>query len=358
VTGRQRVITALNFKQPDKVPLDFNAHRSSGINVTAYMKLREYLDLPRSPIHIYDPVQQLAVVGQDVLDFFDVDTFQLGCDIKMKSGYIFTPDKVISGRRKKELCKIAAITRDSTDRAIYGDFGGSLFETGCSAFGMENFLCDLLENPGQVNIFLNTVLDRHMENLKAYLEAAGKYIDIIGFNDDMGAQNGTLFSPDIYMDFFFQRQKMMWSYIREHFPEIKICLHCCGSVRSLMPLFAEAGLNAVNPVQSSCSNMDIGELKKEFFGKLALWGGGCDSQNMLPHIKPEEIRAHVNRNIGILNNGGGFVFQPVHNILADMPAENIVQMFKTVREYSISESTYPAASSNLRFGGVCCPNKV
>ena len=411
MNGRERVMAALNFKQPDKVPLDFNAHRSSGISVTAYRELRKYLDLPPSPLYVYDFIQQLAIVERDVLDLFDIDTFQLGCDFDQKPGYWKdwtlgdgTPCKIpaaIDARRTsegaflynskgrmvgkqppgclyfeqahfpldgddekedfsdledlqqdtmwlcipcppmpvdyrspegaKELREFAAATRAGTDRAIYGIFGGNLVEAGQFIFRMDNFLCDLLANPARINNFLDVLMPRHMANLKAYLDAVGDYIDVIGFGDDMGTQNGPQFSPEIYMEFFYPRAKQMWSYVHERFPDLKICLHCCGGVRPLMPLLAEAGLDAINPVQFVCKDMDLAGLKAELYGKLALWGGGCDTRDILPGDDIKMIAPHVRSNIETLNRGGGFVFQQVHNILANVPSGNIVEMFKAVR---------------------------
>ncbi|WP_010258715.1 uroporphyrinogen decarboxylase family protein [Treponema primitia] len=413
MTSRERVMASLNFKQPDRVPIDFNAHRSSGINVIAYQNLRKYLDLPPSPLYIYDIIQQLAIVEQDVLDKFDVDTFQLGCDFDKKPEYwkdweledgtpckvpvcvdvrrqgngsfIYNSKGTIVGKQPqgcyyfeqalyplanddekddfsdyddiqndvmwlmvpsppmpidfktpagaRELREIAAATRGKTDRAIYGIFGGNLVETAQYIFRMDNLLCDLLANPERIHKFLDVLLDRHMVNLKAYLDSVGDYIDVIGFGDDMGTQGGPQFSPEVYMDFFYPREKKMWSYIHERFPAMKICLHCCGGVRPLMPLLADAGLDAINPVQFTCKDMALEDLKKELYGKLTLWGGGCDTRRMLPQGKPSEIGPHVKKNLEILNNGGGFIFQQVHNILADIPPVNVVEMFKAVRDF-------------------------
>jgi len=412
MTGRERVMSALNFKQPDKVPIDFNGHRSSGISVTAYRELRKYLDLPPSPLYIYDLIQQLAIVERDVLDFFDIDTFQLGCDFDKKPGYwkdwtledgtpckipakteirrtaegafVYNAAGMVVGKQppgclyieqanypleedddkeefpdydeiqkdimwsivpcppmpieyktakgNKELREIASETRAGTDRAIYGIFGGNLVETGQFTFRMDNFLCDLIANPQRVHNFLDAVMERHMANLTSYLDAVGGNIDIIGFGDDMGTQNGPQFSNEIYMEFFYNRHKQMWSYIHDRFPDMKICLHCCGGVRPLMPLLVDAGLDAINPVQFICSGMDLQELKNEFYGKLTMWGGGCDTRDVLPGENISEIKPHVKSNIGILNKGGGFVFQQVHNILANVTPSNIIEMFKTVRE--------------------------
>ena len=126
----------------------------------------------------------------------------------------------------------------------------------------------------------------------------------------------------------------MWSYVHERFPAMKICLHCCGGVRPLLPLLADAGLDAINPVQFTAKDMALVDLKQELYGKLALWGGGCDTRDILPYGKPETIAPHVQRNLEILNKGGGFIFQQVHNILADVAPANIVEMFRTVRGFA------------------------
>ncbi|MDR1174449.1 MAG: methyltransferase [Treponema sp.] len=414
MTHRERVMASLNFKQPDRVPIDFNAHRSSGISVVAYRELRKYLDLPPSPLYVYDLIQQLAIIEQDVLDLFDVDTFQLGCDFDKfpeywkdfaledgtpckvpaaidvrrtdKGGFIYNDRGKIVGKQPrdcyyfeqtvwpladdeekddfsdyddiqndvmwlmvpsppmpldyhspegaKKFREIAAATRDSTDRAIYGIFGGNLVETAQFVFRMDNMLCELIANPGRMHKFLDMVLERHMVNLEAYLDAVGDYIDVIGFGDDMGSQNGPQFSPEIYMEFFYPRHRKMWMYIHERFPEMKICLHCCGGVRPIMPLLADAGLDAINPVQFTCKGMALEEIKEELYGRLTLWGGGCDTRHILPYGETGEIAPHVKENLAILNKGGGFVFQQVHNVLANVPPANVAEMFRAVREFA------------------------
>ncbi|MCL2276676.1 MAG: methyltransferase [Treponema sp.] len=361
MTGRERVLAAFDFRQSDKIPLDINSQFSSGINAYAYRDLRNYLDLPRKPLYIYDFEQQLAIVEKDVLDFFDADIVQLGCDTRIinkyrdkekywkrwlledgapceipleKNDYMSMYEKINNPNEIKIFRETAAATRDSTDRAVYWDFGGGLAQEGFAFFKMENFLHDLLADPDNMQTFLDSVTEKHLTNLKTYLAASGKYIDIIGFNDDMGSQSAPFFSPEIYQKFFYPRHKMMWSYIHENFPGIKICLHSCGALRPLLPLFIKAGLDAINPVQYTCKDMALKDIKNEFGKKLVFWGGGCDPNLMLPESKAEDIRSSVIENISILRNSGGFIFQPVHNILRGMSAENIVTMYKTAREYS------------------------
>ncbi|HVP17949.1 MAG TPA: uroporphyrinogen decarboxylase family protein, partial [Spirochaetia bacterium] len=104
-----------------------------------------------------------------------------------------------------------------------------------------------------------------------------------------------------------------------------------GGIRELLPDLIDAGLDTVNPVQISCAGMDAAGLKKDFGRDIVFWGGGCDTRDMLPHGTPAAIRDHVRRQVDILAKDGGFVFQQVHNILANVPPENVVAMFDAVR---------------------------
>ena len=112
--------------------------------------------------------------------------------------------------------------------------------------------------------------------------------------------------------------------------DVKVQLHCCGGVRPLLPDLIESGLDAINPVQISCSGMETRGLKNDFGDRITLWGGGCDTRDVLPHGSPDQMEAHVKGLVQLLSPGGGFVFQQVHNVLADVPAENIVAMFDAV----------------------------
>ena len=111
---------------------------------------------------------------------------------------------------------------------------------------------------------------------------------------------------------------------------VKVMLHSCGGIRELIPDLIEAGLDAVNPVQISCRGMDAKGLKADFGKDLVFWGGGCDTQRVLPGGTPEEVRRHVKQQVEVLSPGGGFIFQQVHNVMANVPPENIVAMFEAI----------------------------
>jgi len=160
----------------------------------------------------------------------------------------------------------------------------------------------------------------------------GQYIDIILFGDDLGMQTGPQMSPKMYREFIFPREKAMWQRAKQLAPHIKIMLHCCGGVRELLPGLIEAGLDAINPVQISCRGMEAAGLKRDFGKDITFWGGGCDTQRVLIGGTPEEVGAHVSGQVKTLKPGGGFVFQQVHNILANVPPENIVEMYRAALE--------------------------
>jgi len=116
--------------------------------------------------------------------------------------------------------------------------------------------------------------------------------------------------------------------------DVKVMLHCCGGIRPLLDDLIDAGLDTTNPIQTSCKGMEPAGLKRDFSDRLCLWGGGCDTQAVLPKATPEEVRRHVLERLEILAPGGGFIFQQVHNILAGVPPENIVAMFDALREFN------------------------
>ena len=229
-----------------------------------------------------------------------------------------------------ELATRAKTLRESTDRAIIGLFGGNMFEIPQMLFRMDNYLMFLGLYPDKARQFSENLCDLHMKSLDKWLGAVGPYIDIILFGDDLGGQTGPLISPRMYREVFKPFHRRLWRRAKQ-LADVKVLLHCCGGVRELMEDLIDAGLDAINPVQINAAGMDPAELKADFGKKITFWGGGCDTRDILPHGSPDHVKAHVEKAVGLLRPGGGFVFQQVHNILADVPAENIVAMFDAVK---------------------------
>ena len=237
------------------------------------------------------------------------------------------PGPLVSGPDgPRLLAEGAKALRAATDRAIVGLFGGNLLETGQFLYRIDNFLMLLAADPDRASEFLDRLVEIHLANLEQYLAAVGPYIDIIVFGDDLGMQNGPQMSRAMYREMFMPRHARLWKRAKE-LADVKVMLHCCGGIRPLLPDLIEAGLDAVNPVQITCAGMDAAGLKADFGDKITFWGGGCDTRFVLSKATPEDIRQHVRRQVEILNRGGGFVFQQVHNVLADVPPENVIAMF-------------------------------
>lgn len=226
----------------------------------------------------------------------------------------------------------ASRLRMTTERSIIGLFGGNLLEMGQVLYGLERFFLLLAGEPGRAHAFLDRLMALHLTNLDRFLGAVGDQIDVILFGDDLGSQRGPLISPAMYREFFKPRQQMMWQRVHES-TDAKVMLHCCGGVRELLPDLIDAGLDAINPVQISCRGMDPGALKRDFGSELVFWGGGCDTQVVLRQGAPEATRRHVQGLLETWSPGGGYVFQQVHNILADVPPENVVAMLTAVRDW-------------------------
>jgi len=231
-----------------------------------------------------------------------------------------------------ELRARALRLRETTDRAIVIVCGCNLFEWGTFLRKIDNFLCDLMLDEEGVERLLDELLARHLKTLEKVCHYVGDLCDVLRFGDDLGMDTGPFMQPDIYRRLFKPRHAQLNAYVHKH-SQMKTFLHSCGSIYKVMPDLIEAGYDVINPVQFIARDMDSTRLKKEFGKDITFWGGGCDTRRILNHGTPEQVRDHVRQQIEILAPGGGFVFNPVHNIMPDCPPENVEMMFKTVDEY-------------------------
>jgi uroporphyrinogen decarboxylase len=410
MTSRERVLASLNHQRPDRVPVDFGAHRSSGIMAIAYHRLRQHLGLPARPVRVYDVVQQLAIIDADVLDRFGIDTIELGrgfnqadrdwkewtlpdgtpclvpawVDLRRDGGdwimrqagrdiavqkegslyfeqihwpYLDAVPDDLSGLPEvmphvlwtvpappspgSDLQAGAQALRQSTSRAIVGLFGGNLLEWMQFLCRNDNCFMLLAGEPEQAHALLDRLVEIHLANLERYLAAVGPSLDIVLFGDDLGMQTGPQISPAMYRTFFKPREAVMWKRAKTLCPHLRVMLHCCGGVRELLDDLIDAGLDAINPVQITCRGMEAAGLKRDFGSRLTFWGGGCDTREVLPGGTPEEVRAHVLQQLSLWapdHDASGFVFQQVHNIMADVPPQNVVAMFDAIAEYNRRET--------------------
>jgi len=381
--SRQRVLDTLNHREPDRIPFDLGSSLETGITTRAY---DSYLELIGSAEEPDDTLHNMFLeaggfkqVPENILRNLKVDT--RGTLIQLPSTYEINiefegttvtlhdewgvkwsqpesslymdpvdfplkgelsrariadfpwPDPADEGRFKG-LKEEAQRFRDTGSAVIFSLYGLGLFETAWLLHGLEETLMDVMLKPALMEEFLDRILQFQMQLWEHTLEAVGENVDICLHSDDMGAQKSPLISPKLYRKFLKPRQTELFSHIRKVAKtDVKILLHSCGSVRALIPDMIETGIDALNPIQVSSFGMDTKELKKEFGRDLCFWGGGIDTQEVLPHGSVSEVKDEVKRRIDDLAPGGGFVFAAVHNIQPDVPPENIQAMWEAFQEH-------------------------
>ena len=174
---------------------------------------------------------------------------------------------------------------------------------------------------------------QHLGTLAKVCEAVGDVCDILRFGDDLGMDSGPFMPPRLYRELFKPHHTRLCDYVHRH-SGMRTFLHSCGSLHELLPDLIEAGYDVINPVQTNCRDMEPERLKREFGKDICFWGGGCDTRDVLNRATPAKVRQHVLERLKIFAPSGGFVFNTVHNILPDVPPENIVAMFDAVREFN------------------------
>jgi uroporphyrinogen decarboxylase len=198
--------------------------------------------------------------------------------------------------------------------------------------GMENFLMSLAADEKFADAVMSKIMDIYVESCNRYLDLLGQYIQVFIYWNDIAGQNGPLISPDTYRRMIKPKDKKLVDAVRRK-TEAKIFYHCCGACHDFIPDLIEIGVDILNPVQVAARDMDTWQLKKEFGKDISFWGGGVDTQRILPYGTPQQVRDEVKRRIDDLAPGGGFVFATVHNIQNDVSPENIMTMVETLREY-------------------------
>lgn len=379
MTSRERVLTALDHKTPDRVPIDLGGNQT-GIHKNAYLNLVAHLGI-KDEVRIMDAVQQLAAPCEELLERFHVDTryIHAGAPASWKGGIVkaerdgrvwhdltdefgvrwsmpedapYYMDITLHPLANAKLADIddfpwpkgddptrfdglrerALRIRRETPYAVVSGISGVVYEICWYMRGLEQWFCDLLTQPEFCAAMLDHTLKFWLDWFRLFLDEVGDVVDVIMIGDDLAGQNGPLFRPDIYRQIVKPRQKRLVQYIRSR-TNARIWYHTCGSCMEFIPDLLDNGIHILNPVQVSARNMNPTELKRRFGNQLAFWGGGCDAQHVLSRGTPAEVAANVRENMRALMPGGGYVFNNVHNIQGEVPPENIVAMFDTAYEF-------------------------
>ena len=219
---------------------------------------------------------------------------------------------------------------------VLGRNAPGIWEVALWLRGFENFFCDMAENPDFAGALMDLICEVKMKYWQKALALVGPNVLMVSEADDLASQNALLCSPAMYRRFIKPRHARLFAFIKQQAQvPVKIFYHSCGAVAPLLPDLIESGVDILNPVQVSAMGMDTRELKRRFGQDLTFYGGGVDTQHVLPHGTVQEVRDEVRRRLDDLAPGGGFIFNTVHNIQADVPAENIMAMWETLREFGV-----------------------
>ena len=406
VNSRERVLKAVNFEKPDRVPIDLGAIRASGVNAAVYDELKRRMGI-RTQTKIHDTMQILAEIEPEVVGRLHVDVLPLEGAIgdwpeqdaregvekhlfcgttvffppatniseepdgswllrrpdgtayahmpadgfyfdfirpTMSGGSIdpdaFKPRNTIPDEELELLERRSRFLYENTDKAILG-WGASISFMGLSALlsdnitqgSLDNWLCMLMADKQTAHEMMSRGVDAVISCMKLYRQALGDRCFAWGVaSDDAGTQRGGLLSPDLFREMIKPHYKRLCDWVHAN-TNWKTFLHSCGSIYHYIEDWIDAGIDILNPVQISAANMEPERLMREFKGRIVFWGGGCDTQKMLPGGTPDEVREHVRRNIEIFAEDGGYVFTQVHNIQQNVPVENVEAMFQAAYEF-------------------------
>jgi uroporphyrinogen decarboxylase len=312
---------------PDGSPAEFPAQflpqlQDDGSQVTFDAAGNVVLRMPRGG-HYFDPVYSPLAGATSV---HDIENHVAAIESYDRPSHL---DKSYA-----ELARKAMALREETDYLLVGFFGGHIFQASQSLRGWETFLVDLLLNRKFAEALMDQLAEANMRRFARFAETVGPYVDVVQFEDDLGMQDRPILRPDLYRRVVKPYHEKLLRFAKSRC-DAYLLLHTDGAVAPFIPDFIEMGVDVLNPVQVSAADMDTKVLKREFGRDITFWGGGCDSQRVLPFGTPDEVADEVKRRIDDLAPGGGFVFSPIHNVQTGVPPENVVAMFGTAREYGV-----------------------
>lgn len=386
MTGKERLCTALNHAEPDRIPYDLGATTVTTITKKAYTNAMQLRGLrPEFNELEIDPISQIVSPSEENLRYLKADARRIGAQrivgypaSKRMNGAIeqvtdfygcdweLDPSKDLYFNQKTYPLAAYPTLSEGVDklyRPDWDDFKNRLWQhlslqfeqVGDFACVADRHVAGLTENSlrirGYENWYMDTYIDlKGVEDLLEiltedklrYWEAVidwafenGKenQIDVISECDDLGSQTSTIIEPDTLRKIVIPRFARIFGYVKKRLPHVKTFMHSCGAIRPLIPDLIEAGLDILNPVQFTATGMELTALKKDFGNDIVFWGGGIDTQSVLNNATPDEVKDSVRRIMDIMAPGGGFVFASIHNVQDDVPPENFWAMWDTLQEY-------------------------
>ncbi len=415
MTSKERVLAAIEHREPDIIPVDFGATPVTGIHVLAIERLREYYGLEKRPVKVTEPYQMLGEVDQELREAMGVDVIGLSPknnmfgfdngapykefktfwgqvvlvpenfnttidangdlliypegDLKApasgkmpKAGYFF--DAVIRQDPLEEdkldpednLEEFSPVSQEDLDywrwevdkvkdsgKMIIANFGGTAFGDIALVPGLNlkhpkgirdvtEWYMSTLMRPDYIHAIFDKQSEIAVGNLEKIHAVIGEDVDgVFICGTDFGTQDSQFCGPDTLEDLYVPYYKKINNWIHEH-TSWKTFKHSCGAVEPFINTFIESGFDILNPVQIGAAGMDPQHLKDTYGDRITFWGGGVDTQKVLPFGTPEDVKRQVRETCRIFSKGGGFVFNTVHNIQANVPVENLTAMLEALKE--------------------------
>lgn len=372
MNSRERVNTALEHKQPDMVPISMGAHICDSFTRFSKDVYEKYLGHETTPHFITHKAMGTVSTPEYIMNMFEMDfrtirlkapdvdstiTYEDGSYLD-EFGLVWKPCEYYYDMVVRPLTgeitvndiektirfdphatgRAAGIAREAknlyknTDFAVVTDLMcAGPFEQSLWLRGWEDFFYDIYKEPKLAEALLNKITEIDIALYDVLLSETGDYVDIVCQGDDLGMQDRSIIPLEIYDKYIKKYHKRIFDFIKSK-TRAKIFLHTCGSVSELIPGLIEAGVDILNPVQTSAKNMNPENLKKEFGKDICFWGA-IDVQRLLPFGTPQQIEDEIKKLIEVLGKDGGYILSPAHNIQALVPGQNIDAMRKAMIKY-------------------------
>jgi len=371
MTSRERVLTAINHEQPDRMPLVIGVNNATGIKIKPYKGIKDIAGIQAPDNYIYEwPELGTAEIDEetmrrlhsDVRGVLDLEPENVrkrnrerdphsDCIDSWGSGQMEITHPLAEARSLEDLesyqgwpdmsdpSRIAHVGETARRLAEENQFAIMAtpwllfpFERAHAMQGMEPYLLNMAKDPDFARAMLEKIADYCKQLMGHFLDELGDNVDIIKIGDDLGTQNSLLISPKMYRDILKPIHADFISFIKSR-TKAKILFHSCGDVAPLIPDFIDIGVDILNPIQTSTGSIsDLPSLKKQF-GKKMVFCGGIDSHRILPFGSVDEVRQEVRRVMQALGPGGGCMIGAVHTVMNDVPPENILAMVDAVEEF-------------------------
>ncbi len=416
MTSKERIVSSLNHKNPDKVPVDFGASPVTGIHVSCIDALNKHFNISHDPVKVTDPYQMLGEMNEQLLEILGIDVVGVNPKNnmfgfpnenykpwKMPHGLeVLVPEKFNTLRDEKgdfyiypqgdtSVPPSARMPKDSfffdsiirqepiveenlnpednleefsefthedinfferevnkvagSGKAIMLNIGGTGFGDIALVPGpfmkhpkgirdIEEWYISTLARPDYIHKVFEKQLEIALNNLEKVATKVGDKVQILYVcGTDFGTQSGTFCDIDTFKSLYHPYYKGLNDWVHQN-TNWKTFKHSCGAVETLIPSFIEAGFDILNPVQVSAAGMEANNLKQKYGRDITFWGGGVDTQQVLPFGKPKEVYEQVKERLEIFSQNGGFVFNTIHNVQANTPVENILAMFDAIHDFN------------------------